>query len=179
METAQLVTNPWHGLHSQCDSLQCVASSGSGLVAYGNALAKNVCTSLWKPTTTTKNLRTRLHSNLSFCGKTSVFDEAMLLSIGKYLQGHLRREEFHTGSYRKIHRHLSLGSSVTMTSGGGPRSRQLSSVSCVLVLRLNTLSCSTCFGSPPIILQIILFIHRDQLLSRHLPEPLLPCFPPS
>lgn len=72
----------------------------------------------------------------------------------------MRWDEFHVGSYRKIQRHLSLGSSVTMASGGGPHSWQLSSVSCVLILRLNTLSYSTCFGSPSITLQIIIFIHR-------------------
>lgn len=149
--------------------------------------------SLWTPLSTTpdmahrmacikkkKHLRTtcRLHSISLFVEK-HLFDEVVLLSIRKYLQGHLRWHEFRVGSYRKIQRHLSLGSSVTMALGGGPRSRQPSSVSCVLILRLNTLSCSTCFGSPPIILQIVLFIHRDQLLSRHLPEPLFPCFPQS
>lgn len=83
----------------------------------------------------------------------------------------MRRGEFHVGSYRKIQRHLSFGTSGTMALGGGPRLRQLSSVSRVLIFRLNTFSCSTCFGSPSIILQILLVIHCDQLLS--LRQPLL------
>lgn len=121
-----------------------------------------------------ENLTTRLHSITLFCGKTSLFDEVVLLSIGKYRQGHLRRDEFRVGSYRKEQRHLSLGSSVTMAWGGGPRSRQPSSVSPVLILRLNTLACSTCFGSPAVLLQIILFLHRDQLLSQGEVPPVLP-----
>lgn len=58
-----------------------------------------------------------------------LFDEVVVLSIGKYLQGYLRRDEFRVGSYWKEQRHLSLGSSVTMAWGGGPRSQQQSSVS--------------------------------------------------
>lgn len=46
------VCHPWHGphdgLHSNCDGLQCVTSPGSGPVAYEEALAKYICTSLWK-----------------------------------------------------------------------------------------------------------------------------------
>lgn len=34
--------------------------------------------------------------------------------------GHLRRDEFRVGSYRKIQWHLSLASSFTMALGGGP-----------------------------------------------------------
>lgn len=49
--------------------------------------------------------------------KKHLFDEVVLLSIEKYLQGHLRRDEFRVGSYRKIQRHLSLGTSSTMALG--------------------------------------------------------------
>lgn len=102
-----------------------------------------------------------------------LFDEVVLLSIEKYLQGHLRRGEFRVGSNRKIQRHLSFGTSGTMARGGGPRSRQPGSVSRVLIFRLNTLSWSTCFGSPSIILQILLVIGCCSLpdsLSSMLPS---------
>lgn len=113
-----------------------------------------------------KSLKTRLQSISLFVEKKHLFDEVVLLSIEKYLQGHLRRGEFRVGSNRKIQRHLSFGTSGTMAWGGGPRSRQPSSVSRVLIFRLNTLSC---FGSPPIILQILLVIGCDQLLSPRQP----------
>lgn len=92
-----------------------------------------------------------------------MFDEGVLLSIGKYLQGHLRRDEFRVGSYRKIQRHLSLSSSITMASGGGPRSRQPISFSCALILRLSTHSCSNCFKCN--YLANYYFIWWDQLLD--------------
>lgn len=72
----------------------------------------------------------------------------MLLSIGKYLLSHLRRDELQVVSYRKMQWHPSRSSSFTMALGGGPWSLPLGSVFSLHVFR---------WSSPFLIHQTALF----------------------
>lgn len=127
------VTNPWDGTQD-ASTAGVTAKTGSGLTACREALKS-------------LNFILKIIINSNKKNSECLSDDGVLLSIGKCPQGYPRRGEFRAESYRKIQRHLSLGSSVTMASGGGPRSWRPISVSCALILRLSTLSCSNCFTS--------------------------------